>query len=127
MKAIFIDAVNRKKSDIDFQGDYKEIQKQIGCDCFTCVELENGDTLFVDDEGLINGEQNFFAIDGAPYQPYAGNGLILGTNHSTGDSTDCKSNAKDINTIFMDRMHIAMFCYLTGSEPTYQGLKHFAS
>jgi len=38
---------------------------------------ENGDTLWVDEEGLINGTDFGFQLDGVDFM---GNGLILGTN-----------------------------------------------
>lgn len=43
-------------------------------------DAETGEeTLFVDDEGLFKTGTGFFAIDGA-YQPYAGCGVIVGTD-----------------------------------------------
>jgi hypothetical protein len=41
--------------------------------------------VFVDDEGLVNGQhQHFFVVDGYP-QPLAGKGLVLGVDQE-GDS-----------------------------------------
>lgn len=60
--------------------DYKEISRMIGADLFTVVHLnDKGDMVFVDDEGLLNGQRYFFNIRGYP-QPLAGNGLVLGTD-----------------------------------------------
>jgi hypothetical protein len=61
-----------------------EIRKLIGCDLF-CVGgyLEDGDTLYVDDEGLINGTEKAFFFDG---RLLMGNGLVLGCDEDTGES-----------------------------------------
>ena len=108
MKALFINAEERTVEEIDFDGDYKKIQEKIGCRCFTCVELNaKQDTLYIDDEGLINGTENFFYVEGKGYcQPFAGNGLVLGTDNE-GDSTDISGTEK-LNITFMDRLEAAV-------------------
>ena len=111
MKAIFIDAVNRKVEKIDFNynGDISMIQEKIGCSCFTAVGLETGqDAVYVDDEGAINGTNDYFFIKGH-HQPYAGNGLILGCDNE-GYSTDAECfDSFDPDTVkFMDRDELAL-------------------
>jgi hypothetical protein len=97
MKAIFIDAKNRKVELVerDFEN-YKLISEQIGCDTFTyATSFNNGDVLYVDDEGLFDRELNsFFTYEGA-HQPFAGNGLILGTGFE-GDSTDAVTTLMEV-------------------------------
>jgi hypothetical protein len=76
-KAILIDVKNREVKTVEYK-DYKDMQKLIGCNCFTTAyTFPNEDTLFVDDEGLLNGTEHFFYFEGA-HQPFAGNGLIVG-------------------------------------------------
>lgn len=114
MKAIFIDAENKTVEKIDFQGNYKDIQRKIKVSTFTCVGLnDDRDSLFVDDEGLINGTNYFFHIDGMTPHPLAGNGLILGLNSETGDSKDASCfDIFDANTVqFMDRMAVRRLVY----------------
>jgi hypothetical protein len=53
MRAILLDAKTRTVSEVDYDGDYKSIYGLIGCQCFTVVQLGNGDDLYVDDEGLL--------------------------------------------------------------------------
>ena len=108
MRAIFIDATNRTVEEIDFEGDFRAIQEKIGVRCFDCIELnEQRDTLYVDDEGLLNGTQEFFYVDGKGYcQTFAGNGLVLGTN-SEGESTDISGTEK-LKITFMDRNEAAL-------------------
>ena len=81
MKAFLIDPFKRTVSEVNYSGDFEDIYLAIDCDTFTCVQAsERGDTLFVDDEGLINGkEQAFFGWMGYP-QPLAGKALLLGTD-----------------------------------------------
>ena len=112
MKAIFIDAVNKTIERIDFEGDYKDIQDKISVDCFTCAEINQaGDVVYVDDEGLMNGTDDFFFIEGM-YQPFAGNGLILGTDMSTGESDDaaCFVSFDDSTVSFMNKLELAIRC-----------------
>jgi hypothetical protein len=96
MKAIFINSVEQTINEINFTGDYRDIQKMLDVELFTCVGLENGDTIYVDDMGLLNGTEDFFVHEDY-HHPLAGNGLILGTDHM-GDSCDCKSDVGEINS-----------------------------
>jgi hypothetical protein len=66
--------------------DYSDISRLIGCNYFTTVQVnDQGDTLYVDDEGLINGTTTGFTYEGYD-SPLMGNALLLGTNLRTGDS-----------------------------------------
>lgn len=79
MKAILIDPTLNLIQEVEYSGDYKTIYKLIDCSTFTCVDLGFGETLYLDDEGLYKDETYMFHYDGA-YQPFAGKGLILGTD-----------------------------------------------
>lgn len=92
MKAYLIDAVAKTVTEVEHNGDYREIYTFLGCDLFTVVRLDStesetdrGDGLFVDDEGLMKPQAHFFKIAGFD-QPLAGNGLVLGTDDE-GEST----------------------------------------
>ena len=97
MKAILIDVIKRTVSLIEIEKGIDGIYKAMGCELFTCpFILPNEDTLYVDDEGLLNGnmENGFFKIEG--YSEFlAGNSLLLGSNEE-GGSEDVKSNVDDI-------------------------------
>lgn len=89
-----IDAINCTVTPVKV-GDYKDIQKIVGCDLF-CVGAyigENGDTLYVDDEGLINGTEHCFFFDG---KLLMGNGLVLGSNENTGNSRDVRLSLDEL-------------------------------
>ena len=82
MEAYFIDSENKTVSMIDYDGDWRSIKQIVGCDMFTVLNLnEEGDSLFIDDEGLIIDQenQNYFWFEGYPTM-LAGNGLVLGTD-----------------------------------------------
>lgn len=76
--------------------DYEEIQRQLGCRTFTTGGyLENGDVLFVDDEGMLTGPTHFFRIKGLNDQPLAGRGVVLGSD-GHGGSADVKTSSEEI-------------------------------
>lgn len=100
IKAILIDADNQEVKDVELEPRLDNIYKQLGnnCDCFTCVNLHDGDVMYVDDEGLLKDNVlNGFFYGNSPW--YAGNGLVIGTNR-TGDSADTKLSADDIPVEF---------------------------
>jgi hypothetical protein len=85
--AILINANDNTISLVSIK-DYKDISKFGQFDLFTCVQIDaKGNTLYVDDEGLLNGTSRGFVIDGYE-QPLMGNAVLLGTNLNTGDSKD---------------------------------------
>jgi hypothetical protein len=98
MRAILIDPIERKVTEVDHDGNYKQIYKLIGCQTFTAVYIGDPpeeipsdprrNAIFIDDEGLLNNPRYFFIWRGYP-QPLAGKGLILGANEE-GDS--CSTN-----------------------------------
>jgi hypothetical protein len=71
------------------------------------MEFENADTVFVNDEGMINGTDAFFILDDA-HQPFAGNGLIVGTDYDSGKSIAAKTELDVIKakTKFYSRAEI---------------------
>ena len=94
MRAFLIDPYALDITEVQYNGDYKTIYKLIDADIFTCVTFnEEEDTIFIDDEGMINGkEQAFFRVVGTPSgdsYPLVGKGLVLGTNED-GESVEPK-------------------------------------
>jgi hypothetical protein len=64
-----------------YDGDWQTIAPaiRIGSSPFTIVEIGDGDVIYVDDEGLLKPLDWFFAVKGG-HQPFAGCGLVLGTD-----------------------------------------------
>ena len=87
--------------------DYKDIQRQIGCDVFTCVRFPDGKHVaYVDDEGLINGtELAVRFVDDIYPQPLAGRVLILGSDGMGGD-IDCELTGADIQAMIRGILEI---------------------
>jgi hypothetical protein len=80
MRAILIDPFAKTVTEAEYEGDYHQVYSLIHADTFTVVQLDDeGDALFLDDEGLLKEGQEFFAIGNYP-SPLAGRGLILGTD-----------------------------------------------
>jgi hypothetical protein len=86
MKAILIDPIARTISEVQHNGDYRQIYQYLSdkdngldVDDFNVVQIDQRNAFYVDGEGLLKRPRYFFVWRGAP-QPYAGRGLILGNN-----------------------------------------------
>ena len=85
MKAYLVDPVAKTVTEVEHDGDYRDIYKHIQADCFTALSINTmGDALYLDDEGLYRDGQRYFHLKGYP-QPLGGRGLLLGTDDE-GDS-----------------------------------------
>jgi len=86
MKVFVINPVERTITEAEYSGVYTEIYTLGGFDCFSVVNISDGDGIFVDDEGLLKSGQSFFGVTGYP-QPLAGCGVVIGTDMD-GDSVE---------------------------------------
>ena len=88
MRGILIDPKTRTITETDaYNGDYRSIYPIIGCDRFDIVHINASETVYVDDEGLINGNaamNGFFYLIGDHPTALAGKGLILGADDEGG-------------------------------------------
>lgn len=101
MKAILIDPFARTVEEVEYTGEYTNINEHIKAQYFDVVRINRkGDAIFVDDEGLINGNENqqFFGWIGYA-NPLAGRGLVLGTD----DEGESISPSIDLETV---RKHV---------------------
>jgi hypothetical protein len=97
MKALRINVVARRVEQIDLNPGLPAIYRAIGnsCNCFACpLFFDNGDALYVDDEGLLKKQNGGFCYSDWA-QAVAGNALIVGIDES-GENIDCKSTASQI-------------------------------
>lgn len=102
-KAILINTVDKTVTPVEVEG-LHDMYKAMGVSLIQVgTYLENGDVVFVDEEGLYGSNREWFAIRGA-HQPFIGNGLVVGTNHETGESVDAKSTVEEIEAVmkFLD-------------------------
>jgi len=84
MKGILINAFDETVKEVVMTGNYKEIYTLVECSTFDCADIDEDNTLYVDDEGLLKETNRYFSIYG---RDYAGNGLIIG-NNDEGESID---------------------------------------
>jgi hypothetical protein len=105
-KALLIDVVNKTVSNVTVKR-YQEIYDHIGNGCHLfCIPytFENEDSLYADDEALLQDTiiGGFMLPDW--HSPIIGNAIILGSDDE-GESVDCKTKAATIleDIIFLDR------------------------
>ena len=99
--ALLIDADKRLVRPVLVEN-YEDIKEHCLVDRFDCVVLtDNRETLYIDDEGLINGTRKGFRLavqEGKGFSrpvQILGNGLILGCDKE-GDSVDTKLYPDDL-------------------------------
>jgi hypothetical protein len=100
MKALLINSTQKTITEIDLDKGLDPIYKAIGngCNCFACpVVFDNGDTLYVDDEGLFKQQEGAFMFPNWAY-PIVGNAVIVGCDDE-GESVDAKSTPQDFSDI----------------------------
>jgi hypothetical protein len=83
-------------------GSLEALQKCVGGYIEPAHRFENEDILYVNEEGLFGQPQNFFILAGA-HQPFAGNGVMIGTDEE-GDNADVQTPIQDIKAriVFAD-------------------------
>ncbi len=80
---------------------YQWIQRMIGGN-FDCVDInDEGDTIYVNDEGLLKNSNYFFEVNSPLYEkpyPLAGTAIVSGTNME-GDDAKPKITHKELKEI----------------------------
>jgi len=97
MRGFLIDPEAKTITEVDHNGDYKQIYEFIGVDCFTVVQMDDVNCVYVDDEGLLNNPRYFFTIQGY-HQPLAGKGLVLGVDEE-GETIGTNLELEDLQKI----------------------------
>jgi hypothetical protein len=78
MKAFLIDPAAKTVTEVEYSGNWQDIYPLTDCDCFTTVDIDGANTMFLDDEGLLKGHRDDFFVYGPECQPLAGKALVLG-------------------------------------------------
>jgi len=88
MKALLIDPYIKTITEVEYSGDYKEIQEKIHANMFAHVRFGETEGVFINDEGLLTANTNtrFFLHKNWNY-PVAGYGLVLGDQFGESVST----------------------------------------
>lgn len=98
-RTIHINAETKTVAEVE-AGTLADFQKLVGGLIERGCELENGDEVFVNEEGLLGSPKHFFYITGA-HQPFAGNGYITGAPTRTGNTSDAVSDLDWVRDIIM--------------------------
>ena len=111
MRAILINPMQESIRYTSYDGDFRSIYKILQCTTYEAVyPFDNGDTLWIDEEGLLK-ESNFaFDILGSNElwnRTYLGSAMILGVD-AEGESIECKSKIDDIKSIIKFRGKVAI-------------------
>lgn len=86
MKVILIDSTNRKVSLVELDPAKERLaqyQEMVGGWIEKGVEFENGDVVYINEEGLFNQPGPWFWLPGE--RPHIGNGVIVGTTEDGED------------------------------------------
>jgi hypothetical protein len=97
MRAFLIDTDLRHVGEVEYDGDYNSIYRLIDADLFEAVRFDpdSYDVVYVDEEGLLGGnDHGWFMIDGTA-QPLKGFGLVLGGNDD-GESVEPKISLEEL-------------------------------
>lgn len=82
MKAFLIDPDQALIREVDYNGNWETIRDWLGgppCEWFDSVRLnDEGDAIYVDDEGLLNGNPHGWFLLHGYGQPLKGFGLVVG-------------------------------------------------
>ena len=93
-RVIFIDTANRTVSETTV-ATLDDMQKLVGGLIERATVLENGDELYVNEEGFFDSNPQLFFIDGA-HQWFAGNAYIIGSVTDSGNNRPAKSTIGEI-------------------------------
>lgn len=92
-KAILFDPETSESKTVEVS-DFRDIQNKIGCRYFTCIQISPNETIYLDDEGLLNGTLFGTKLHDYP-SPVMGKLLFLGTTED-GNSEDTSFEPDDI-------------------------------
>lgn len=98
MKAYLIDTPNKQVIETEWDGDWRSIKSLIQVDIYTTLRIgAEGETLYIDDEGLINGNPHGWFRHEAYEQPLRGYGLVLGAD-ADGGSIEPTTSIDDLRS-----------------------------
>lgn len=103
-KATHIDCANGIVKEVTITG-LADLQRCVGGLICFAHGWDNGDVLFVDDEGLLKGNTRGFEIQGA-HQPFMGSGVIVG-REVYDDEGECIDQLNPTITVDLVRQIVA--------------------
>lgn len=124
-KAILIDPFACTVTEVDYSGDYRDIYKLLSHESMPVRNFEaaypeflkEGDTVYVDEEGLLKPCARFILAHGHG-QPFAGKALVFGTDED-GESVSPKTDLETIRRAFVFLAHHGDEPVIDESTPTF--------
>jgi hypothetical protein len=96
MIAYFIDAKNQTIVQVELES-WSDFKTVLGCKYIeSAARWDNGDCIYVDEEGFLKPQEHYFRIAERPDQPFAGNGLLVGEEEADEAS---RANCPPVMTI----------------------------
>lgn len=116
-KALLIDAGNQTITEVEVNG-LRDMQQFVGGYIEAAYFWEDRTVLYVDEEGLLKAQDQFFRISVRPDQPLAGNGLLVGSD-AEGENADVTLSLAEVIPMveFLDRRKVAAWGKANASEP----------
>ena len=91
MKCYHVNSETRTIAVREFVG-LKDMQELVGGYIEVAYVYPNGDTLYVDEEGLLKQPQFWFKLKQRRDQPFAGNAVLVGKEYPDDKYTDAQSH-----------------------------------
>jgi len=98
MKGILIDVQKKEVREVEWN-DYKDIYRLLGCELFEIVQIDGGNFVYVDEEGLLNLNPSSMFFDMGLHQPFVGNGLVTGLNYDTGETIEPTMTVEEVRNV----------------------------
>lgn len=123
MRSILIDPAKRAVVPYRINGSVASLQAAVGSLIAFATQLDTGDVLYVDDEGLLRDNPSFFAIAGGRH-PYAGRGLLVGPE-TYGAITDVVATVEEVKSLVSFDVEVDLKDLLTVRTITFNSVSDF--
>lgn len=106
MRAIIIDPFHQSISECDIDMSLASLQTAVGGPIEYAFEFENGDVLYVNEEGLLRSDDAMSGKDSPEFahlfdveahQPFAGRGLVVGAEDEHGKHGDAQTTVRELS------------------------------
>ncbi len=97
LRAILIDPLLRVISEVNVDNDLQSFYDILNIRTLAMVNIDNTNSLYIDDEGLLNNDNSLFEIASYP-QPLAGRALVVAHNEE-GETIETTLNIDQIRAM----------------------------
>ena len=97
LRAILIDPFLRVISEVSVNGDLQSIYDILDIRTLAIVNIDNTNSLYIDDEGLLKDHNSLFEIASYP-QPLAGRGLVV-AHYEEGETVETTLDIDQIRSM----------------------------